>query len=181
MRVSKSCLIWQLCVNKGKLEMLSSLVVISIREGSTSVGFSRETTLGWLGESGWVTSANRVWLVQMFLSARQCTNSCELVLWKVHEGAFLGMDGDARETRECLVCEGLEIEGTYQVGGEWIWGATLRSMAKARRKVLSKEGDSNKSTSRRKIVNKPELNFIINTSYGSKMSSWMPNLQKTSM
>ena len=48
---------------------------------------------------------------------------------------------------------------------------TFRSTVKALRKSLSNEELSNKSTSRHKFNNKPELNLIINTSSGSVICS----------
>lgn len=49
--------------------MPASLAIMRMREGSTSVGLSRETTAGWRGESGCLTSVKRVLLVHTFFSA----------------------------------------------------------------------------------------------------------------
>jgi hypothetical protein len=86
-----------------------------------------------------------------------------------------------KKINETMVKEvgGVSLEVRYV--GKQMRGATFLSMAKARKKALSREALSKRSTSRQRGNNKPELNLIINTSSGSLTCSWMCNLQKTSM
>ena len=104
------------------------------------------------------------------MRTRQSAEAWELVLWRVHQGEFLGEDGEARA----------ELEGLGLVRGEWILGATLCSTTKARRKALSKDEMSNISTSRLRTIHKQEINLTISTS--SRLAIWsrIRNLQNRS-
>jgi hypothetical protein len=68
---AKDCLIWKLCVNRGNGEYLESSYVIRIREGSTSVGFSRETISVSSMVCEEVASVNSVLLVCKDFKTRQ--------------------------------------------------------------------------------------------------------------
>jgi hypothetical protein len=92
MRVANSCLIWKLWVKRGTIDVPGSLVVIKMRDGSTSVGLSRETTSGFAGELGQRNLDKQSFVgVQILKCAMESTEECELVLWKEHQGHIIEM------------------------------------------------------------------------------------------
>lgn len=64
-----SCLIWKLSVKRGRVYVIGSLAVIRMRDGSTSVQLSRDTTALGVKDSGGAISMNNFLLVLKLLSA----------------------------------------------------------------------------------------------------------------
>jgi hypothetical protein len=85
MRVANSCLIWKVWVNKGTIDVPSSFVVIRMRDGSTLVVLSRETTSICVGKYERRILTNKVLLVGRFLSVQQSLKEWELILLKEHQ------------------------------------------------------------------------------------------------
>jgi len=90
------------------------------------------------------TSLRRVLLVFLFWRMQQSAEEWELFLWNAHH--IFGVRGWQRVGKIFV-----ELPGVGVVEWGWgleAWGHTLHSIAKTQRKALSKDGISNKSTSR---------------------------------
>ena len=65
-----------------------------MRDGSTSVGLLRETTLGFVVELGREILANKFLFMWRLLSVWKPIEKCELVLWKEHQDSLQSEAGE---------------------------------------------------------------------------------------
>jgi hypothetical protein len=105
MSIERDCLIWQLWVKRGAVEVALESIAIKSKEGSTAMGFSKEigSEGGGVEDEDSGVSTKRVLAVDGFCRTQQSTVLWKEDLWNVHHLADLGEEGDFGE-------EGAEAE-----------------------------------------------------------------------